>query len=41
MQIGYNRIMFTLADTVKPGSHYRTVGTKVKETSITIMLKKI
>ena len=41
MQIGYNRIMFTLADTVKPGSHYCTVRTNVKETSITSMLKKI
>ena len=36
-----NRIMFTSADTVKPGSHYFTVPTKVRETFIKSMLKKI
>ena len=30
-----------MADTVKPGQHYFTVPTKVKETSIENMLKKI
>ena len=32
--------MFTLADTVKPGSHYFTLSTEVRETSIKTMLKK-
>ena len=33
--------MFTSADKVKPGGHYFTVPTKVRETSIESMLKKI
>ena len=33
--------MFTLADTVKSGSRYFTVPTKVKETSIENMLNKL
>ena len=40
-KFGCSRIMFTLADTVKPGSHYFTVPTEVKETSIKSMLRKI
>ena len=40
-KFGYNRIMLALADTVKPGRHYFIVPTKVRETSIENMLKKI
>ena len=40
-KFGRNRIMFTSANTVKPGSHYFAVPTKVRETSIESMLKKI
>ena len=40
-KFGFIRIMLTLADTVKPGSYYFTVPTKVRETSIESMLKKI
>ena len=40
-KFGCNRIMFISGDTVKPGSHYFTVPTKVRETSIESMLKKI
>ena len=40
-KFGCNRIMFTSAATVKPGSHYFTVPTEVRETSIKSMLKKI
>ena len=40
-KFGCKRIMFTSADTVKPGGHYVTVPTKVRETSIESMLKKI
>ena len=35
---GCSRIMFTLADTVKPGGHYFTVPTRVRETSIKSLL---
>ena len=37
----YNKIMLTSADTVKPGRHYFTVPTKVREISIENILKKI
>ena len=37
---GCNRIMFTSTDTVNPGSHYFTLPTKVRETSIKRMLKR-
>ena len=40
-RFGCNRIMLVSADTVKPGRHYFTVPTKVGETSIENMLKKI
>ena len=40
-KVGCNRIIFTSVDTVKPGGHYFTVPTKVRETSIESMLKKI
>ena len=39
-KFGCNIIMFTLADTVKPGSHYFTLSTELRETSIKTMLKK-
>ena len=38
---GCNRIIFTSADTLKPGSHYFTVLTEVREISIKSTLKKI
>ena len=40
-KFGCNRIMLASADTVKPGRHYFAVPTKVRETSIEKMLKKI
>ena len=40
-KLGCNRIMFRSDNTVKPGSHYFTVPTEVRETSIKSMLKKI
>ena len=40
-KFGCNRILFTSADTVKPGSRYFNVPTGVRETSIESMLKKI
>ena len=40
-KFGFIRIMLTLTETVKPGSRYFTVPTKVRETSIESMLKKI
>ena len=40
-KFGCNKIILASADTVKPGRHYFTVPTKVKETSIENMLKKI
>ena len=38
---GCNRVMLASVDTVKPGRHYFIVPTKVRETSIQKMLKKI
>ena len=40
-KFGRNRIMFTSANRVKSGSHCFAVPTKVRETSIESMLKKI
>ena len=40
-KFGCNRIMLPSADKVKPGCHYFTVPTKVRETSTEKMLKKI
>ena len=40
-KFGCNRIMLALADTMKPGRHDFTLPTKVRETSIKNMLKKI
>ena len=39
-KFGCNRVILTLTDTVKPGSHFFTVPTKVRETSIESMLGK-
>ena len=40
-KFGCNRIMLASADTVNPGRHYFTVLTKVRETFIENMLKKL
>ena len=40
-KFGCNRIMLAQADTVKPGPHYLTVLTKVRETFTEKMLEKI
>ena len=39
-KFGCSRIIITYADTVKPESHYFTVPTKVRKTSIKTMLNK-
>ena len=39
-KFGYNRIVFASADRVKPGSHYFTLPTEVRKTSIKICWRK-